>query len=110
MRPRKRNLPPVGAERAETAAAEVAGGAAAEVAGGAGFSKPVTKGSAKETILGKLMGGSLKDGNFKAALTSWDSWRADARSKSVNPFSYNEADEELTRNCSSIDGGRQSED
>jgi hypothetical protein len=37
------------------------------------------------------------------------SWRAITRSKSVES-SYNEAEEELTREGSSTDGGRQSED
>ena len=37
-------------------------------------------------------------------------WRANTRSKSVKSFSYNEAEEELTRNGSSIDKGRRSED
>ena len=104
MRPRKRNLPSVGAERAETADVEVAGGAA-EVAPSKTGRRPVKIGNGSGS-LGK--DGSL--GNFGKLKSSLTSWRADANQKSVNSFSYNEANEKLTRNGGSIDGGRQSED
>jgi hypothetical protein len=103
MRPKKRSLQlAFGATKVGVAAdAEVAG-----VATGPGatadkipFITPVGSSS------GNLKDGNLMDGNLKSA-----SWRAATRSKSVKFFSYNEAEEELTRNGSSIDGGRQSED
>jgi hypothetical protein len=87
----------VGAERAETAD-EVAGGAA-----GVAASKPDRKPPTRGPTSGSL-------GNFGSLKSALTSWRADADQKSVNSFSYNEANEELTRNGSSIDGGRQSED
>ena len=72
MRTRKRNLPSVGAERAETADVEVAGGAA-----GVAPSKPEMKPSTRGPTSGSLgKDGSL--GNFGKLKSSLTSWRADA--------------------------------
>ena len=113
MRARKRNLQPA-------ADAEVVAGAAAGTVAEVGAKKadlastsaidatsPAPAFPAFSNIPFNKLEPELAagDDDFKSP-----AWRAKSRSKSVNSLSYNEAEEELTRNGSSIDGGCQSED